>query len=172
VHKKVGVDLVKGEAGFDEIPMCFGHLLDGLIRIRSEGFFSSDRGPEVVIVPVFARRRHHDFMIPNEVSHVAHFLQLDHKVDDAGRVRASVDQVAEEDDLIIRAETHLVDQGFERGETAVNIANGENATALGVLATQLLEPADKLIRFCDGSFHLANQGADITLDVAEFGLQR
>src|SRR5439155_7086108 len=67
-------------------------------------------------------------MIAAQANKPANSIQLDEPVQHTLRIRSAVDVIAKEDEPIFGCRPHEPEQGVERGETAVDVANRERAS--------------------------------------------
>ena len=113
-----------------EVALC-------LNDVRAVGGFPTSlhpRGPRLK-GPVGANRLHrHVFVVAFEGDEIGVAAQ---QVDHTGRVRSSVDGVAQQNDPVFRTESKPVEQGPQRGEVTVNIPHSEEAVAVVQTSLQI-----------------------------------
>ena len=78
-----------------------------------EGLLASAHQPQAALLLVVPGFQHHHVMVAAECDEAPCRMQLQQQVEDAARVGATVDVVAECDELVVRFERDGVEQGRE-----------------------------------------------------------
>lgn len=111
-HGEVGVDVgvdedvgfgfeIGDEVVFEEVPVCGGDVAEFFVRaVGGEGRVAAVQGPFQEGDGVRAGVEHELFVVSHEGGDVEVFAESEEAVEDAGGVRAAIDVVAKEDEVV------------------------------------------------------------------------
>ena len=118
-------------AVFDELPMLLGHVVHPsgptVLAVGQHGVLAAAGEPKVAIVARLAAGQHHLLVVAAERDVPAAVVQVDEPIEDALGVGPAIDVVAEGDDGVIAAESHVGEEHVECAGATVNVADGEEA---------------------------------------------
>jgi len=116
----------------EEVPVCFGDGVNparlGALEptVRGESFFTAKLLPGLGITRKIACNQKHLFMIAFNNMNRPFLTQLENTFDDALRLRSSINQITQENELIIRLQRQFNQERFQGLQTAMYIANRPN----------------------------------------------
>jgi hypothetical protein len=110
------------------------------VAVRSKGLHSAELHPKVQLGLAFQGRYQHLLVVAHEWDNGAALAQRDDLLQDAPAVRATVDEVAEEDHRVLLGRLDGFQKGREGIGAPVNVADGDDAVGHG-LTVSLLPPS-------------------------------
>ena len=128
VNVEVTVRLVEQPAASQELDVSGGNLIELQGAVGFQGGIAAEQQPiDVELLLTVVDRQHHFVVVAQQRHQVALRLQAQQPLDHAAAVGAAVDVVAQQHQRIDRLRPDRRQQRFQRGQAAVDVADGDRA---------------------------------------------